>query len=74
MTSEQFCLWLQGYLDISKATQFGEDQTSIIKAALSKVFVPTVRADADIKMPETTTGFKVIYLDDYFNGRKPPSA
>lgn len=75
MTAEQFCLWLQGYLDISKATQFGEEQTLIIKASLSSVFCGlTIMNGADIKAHEPKQDFRVIYLEDYFNGRKPPSA
>lgn len=39
MTSRDFCYWLQGYFEVSKSEELTVEQTAIIHAHLSMVFV-----------------------------------
>lgn len=39
MYSQDFCFWLQGYFEISEATELNEKQVEIIKNHLNLVFV-----------------------------------
>jgi hypothetical protein len=38
MTPEQFTYWLQGYFEISNATELNKEQTKVIKDHLSLLF------------------------------------
>lgn len=38
MTSRDFCFWLQGFFEVSKAKTLGDEQTEIVKRHLSMVF------------------------------------
>ena len=38
MTPEQFCYWLQGFLEVTNANQIGECETTQIRNHLATVF------------------------------------
>jgi len=39
MTSRDFCYWLQGYFEISKASTLSEEQTQDVRNHLNMVFI-----------------------------------
>lgn len=39
MTSRDFAYWLQGFLEVSKATELNEEQTKLVRDHLAMVFV-----------------------------------
>lgn len=74
MTAQEFCFWLQGYFDISKASQMGEEQVSIVRAQLSNVFHNKTKDTLVNPLKGLNPG--VIFIDEYLRdpNKKPPSA
>ena len=52
MTAEQFCYWLQGYMEMSEAEKLDEKQVKIMKDHLALVF-DKVTPDYDVTTATT---------------------
>ena len=52
MTSRDFCYWLQGYFEISKAPMIGFEEADIVKRHLALVFLHEI--DPEIPDPKRT--------------------
>lgn len=63
MKSRDFCFWLQGFLEVSKATTMDAEQVTIMKNHLNMVF----KHEIDPSMPDPTG----VLTDAHTPGRPP---
>jgi hypothetical protein len=66
MNSIDFCFWLQGYFEISGATEISEAQTKIVKEHLNLVFKHEIDP---VREKQTSTPAHV--LNKVHNGNDP---